>query len=424
MKFKEFRCELDKHLKENILRYWVDKAFDYENNRLYGMVTDDLERNTVKTSYNKTSILCSRTLWVFSTAYKKYKKEEYKKCAYICYDNLINDFYDNKNGGVIWSLDYEETINKLPHERYKHLYSESFAIYGLCAFYSAFKEDEALKKALEIYDKIIEKCTDNKNGGFFENMDEKWEKTEKYALAPKTVDCTKTMNTTLHFMEALTPLYEITKDERVKKTIIEVLDIIFDKMLTDKKDALKMFFDDDYTCNYDAFSPGHDIETSWLIVKCAQAIGDKKYLQKSYDLAIRIAKKVIEVGIDKNYSVKIGIGTLYKDDIWKKYGRDWWSYAEAILGYFNVYEVTGDYFYYKICLKIWNAAKEQIIDEKNGCWKGFFCYPNLIEYMRKIHMEKHNKEPNYNYICKISPWHCCYHNTRMCFEIIDRLENK
>ena len=418
MKEEAFRRELENHVNDGILKYWVDKAFDYEKNRLYGWVMDDLEGNTIKTMYQKTSILVSRILWVFSNAYERYKKEEYKKCAYICYDNLINDCYDNKNGGVLWHVDYGEETRKILHNNYKHLYSESFAIYGLSAFYRVFGNEDAIKYAYEIYNKIIENCTDIKNGGFYENMNEKWEPVPKYALAPNSVDCVKTMNTTLHFMEALCELYSVTKDEKIKDTTICVLDIIFEKLLTDEKDALKMFFDEKYNSDYDAFSPGHDIETSWLIVKCAETIGDKKYIQKARDLAIRIGRKVKENGIDDKFSVLTGIGSVYENDIWKKYGRDWWAYAEAVIGYFNLYEITGDYSNYETCQKIWNATKEHLVDEKHGEWIGYYLLPEHKEYFKKP-----DKAPSgRDVVRKISPWKCCYHSTRMCFEIIDRLK--
>ena len=100
MRLDKFRHEIEEHVKNNILKFWTKKAFDYEKNNLYGWVVDDLEGNTVATAMKKTSIFPSRILWVFSNAYERFKNEEYKRCAYICYDNLMRDFYDNENEGV------------------------------------------------------------------------------------------------------------------------------------------------------------------------------------------------------------------------------------------------------------------------------------------------------------------------------------
>lgn len=417
MKFKEFHDELDKHLTESILRYWVENAFDYEKERLYGAVAEEDGKIAAQT-YSKTSIMVSRILWTFSTAYMRCKKDEYKKCAYICYKNLVEDCYDNEYGGVLWSIDYGEANTRMYKTNYnKHLYSQSFAIYGLCAFYKAFGEDNALNKALEIFNKIKEKCADKVNGGYFENMDRKWNKVPKYALAPENVECEKTMNTTLHFMEALTPLYEITKDNEVKNTIIEILDIIFDKIVTERKDELAMFFVGDYKSVIYARSPGHDIETSWLICRCADVLGDKKYIQKARDLAIRIGARVNEVGFDEGINtIKTAIGEEYLSE-WNKSMRDWWALAEGMVGYFNLYDLTGDYLHYKTCLKIWQCAKDNIIDEKHGEWKG------SVVIDKEFEKEIRKKYPQYGKrLVKVSSWKCCYHSSRMCFEILERLE--
>lgn len=421
MKFKEFHDELDKHLTESILKYWAENAFDYEKERLYGIVIEDGGK-IITTRFAKTSILCSRILWTFSTAYMRYKKDEYKKCAYICYKNLTEDFYDDKNVGVKWYNAYGEEVNLNGIDsNNKHLYSESFAIYGLCAFYKAFNEEGALKKALDIYNKIIEKCSDKINGGFFENMDCKWNKIPTYALAPKDIDSEKTMNTTLHFMEALTPLYEITKSEDVKNTLIEILDIIFDKIVAARKDELDMFFTADYKSVIYALSPGHDIETSWLICLCADTLGEEKYIKKARDLAVRIGARVNEIGFDKDiYTIKTAIGEDYiTNNSWKRFARDWWALAEGIIGYFNLFNITGDYRHYKTCLKIWQCAKDNIIDEKYGEWKSSYIIDkNFEEEVMKKYPDHHRRK------VKVSSWKCCYHSSRMCFEILKRLENQ
>ena len=136
----------------------------------------------------------------------------------------------------------------------------------------------------------------------------------------------------------------------------------------------------------------------------------------------RIGKKVRQDGIDENYTVRTGIGDVYKDDIWRQYGREWWAFAEAIIGYYNLYEITGDYSNYEICKKIWATANEHIVDKKYGGWIGYYYYPELLDRIKEY--DKRREKIENETICKISPWHCCYHNSRMCFEIIDRLKNK
>ena len=149
---KQFRNEMIIEL-ENILSYWIKNAVDYENGGFIGKINGE---DTPFPKADKGLVLNSRILWTFSAAYLQNPKEEYKKMANRSYEYLMKYFWDNKNGGAYWSVDYLGN----PKERHKQIYGQGFLLYGLSEYYRAFKDPRALNKAKEVYYLLVKNALD------------------------------------------------------------------------------------------------------------------------------------------------------------------------------------------------------------------------------------------------------------------------
>ncbi len=79
-------------------------------------------------------------------------------------------------------------------------------------------------------------------------------------LSENNVISDRTMNTHLHVLEAYTLLYEVSKDDTVAKRLYYLLDLIKNKIYSEEKHALKVFFDENWNETIDLQSYGHDIE--------------------------------------------------------------------------------------------------------------------------------------------------------------------
>jgi mannobiose 2-epimerase len=86
--------------------------------------------------------------------------------------------------------------------------------------------------------------------------------------------------------------------------------------------------------------------------------------------------------------------------------KHWWVQAEAMVGYFNAFQISQQKKYFEQSLKSWEFVKKYIRDKKNGEW---FWGVN----------EDNSVMTNQD---KIGFWKCPYHNTRACIEIIDRIK--
>lgn len=83
----------------------------------------------------------------------------------------------------------------------------------------------------------------------------------------------------------------------------------------------------------------------------------------------------------------------------------WWVQAEALVGFVNTFELTGDAIWLDRAQAVWRFI-EQHQRDPGGEW-----YWELDERNR----------PNSN-AWRIEPWKCPYHNSRMCLEVLERLK--
>ena len=97
-----YRTELKTELKR-ILSYWITMVIDKEDGGFYGRIGHD---NKVVPGSPKGSVLNSRILWAFSSAYNLTRDPEYLATAQRAFDYISNNFIDIEFGGVYWTVDH------------------------------------------------------------------------------------------------------------------------------------------------------------------------------------------------------------------------------------------------------------------------------------------------------------------------------
>jgi mannobiose 2-epimerase len=163
-----------------------------------------------------------------------------------------------------------------------------------------------------------------------------------------------------------------------------------------------MFFDEAWHDRSDRFSFGHDIEGSWLICEAAEVLGDKKLLEEARRAAVKMAKAVYEEAVDADG------GLLYEGTNEEMIDTDkhWWPQAEAVVGFLNAYELSGKDYFLKASERSWEFIEKYIVDRRYGEW-----------YWKVSRDGKPSEEKN-----KVDMWKCPYHNSRTCFEVMERLD--
>ncbi|MEN8202592.1 MAG: AGE family epimerase/isomerase [Bacteroidota bacterium] len=393
--FREFRDELEYELTGNILPWWMKYTPDQEHGGFHGHIT---HKNEVVKGAGKGAIMNTRILWTFSATYRMYPDPSYLDTAERAYRYIIDHFLDREFGGVYWELDYQGRVKS---DR-KQIYAIAFAIYALAEYHMAFNKPEALDAAIHLFHDIEEYALDKEKNGYAEALSRNWETLEDMRLSEKDDNESKTMNTHLHILEAYGNLYRVWKDPALKHALENLIKLFLEKFVDAASHHLNLFFDDDWKLKSTLVSYGHDIECSWLLHEAAEILGEPGLIKRSGEMAVRMARASV-AGLDED-------GGLFYEYFPEKGELDtdkhWWPQAEAMVGYYNAYQLSGDEDFLEHALQSWEFIFNYICDWMNDEWYW------SVDKEGNPQTEKE----------KAGFWKCPYHNGRTCMEIIRRID--
>jgi len=390
-----YKTELETEL-SLILDWWMHYMPDEQNGGFFAAVSN----NNREEGIEKGVVLNSRILWTFSAAHHFSPHTGYLQIAKRAFEYIEKNFIDYRYGGAFWSVDSKGKMK----DGKKQIYGLAFCIYGLSEYYKASGDHTALIIAKDLYHSIEQYSFDKKCGGYIEAFTREWYNAGDLRLSDKDDNERKTMNTHLHIIEAYASLYAVWPDEGVRQKI-EMLLGYFDKYIINKETHhLNLFMDDEWNVRSSLVSFGHDIEAAWLLQECAEAIHHSLYTDHFKKLAVTLADAAAK-GIDS----KDG-GLWYefepKENHWIK-KKHWWPQAEAMVGFFNAYQLTGKEQYLDHSLHAFHFVKQHIKDKDKGEW-----FWGIDENGVIIQKEK------------AGFWKCPYHNGRACMELIKRISQK
>jgi mannobiose 2-epimerase len=383
---------------EQILKFWENYTIDEENGGFIGQIDSDMTKHS---DADKGVILNARITWSFSAAYKYTNKTEYLKLATRAYNYLIDKFYDHENNGVYFMVDYKgnPTVDR------NQVIAVAFVTYAFSEYYIATKNEEALDYALKLFDSLETYALDKEFNGYFDAFTKEWEKLDDMRMYPSDANATKTMNANFHIMVAYANIYRAYKDDKVKRALKNLIEVLLDKIIDTKRGSLNLFFETNWDIVPSNDNYGLDIEASWLIWDAVQVLGDKKLTEQIEPIVLKIVEHCLKYGYDKDGGMmnegndKDGVVNTYKS---------WWVQAESVIAFFNAYQMTEENKYLANSLLSWDFIKKYVIDYKYGEWFGT--------------VAKDDHEPNLEE-SKIGPWKCPYHNSRMGLQIAERIDS-
>ena len=411
MDINTLRQEVLDCLEHNILSFWMERMVDRENGGFYGRIDG---KEQLHPNAEKGAILNARILWSFSAAYRVLRKPEYLEMATRAQDYFLAHFIDRDFGGVYWSLD----AHGQPANTRKQFYAIGFAIYGLSEYARATGDGEALGYALQLFDCIEEHALDREFGGYIEATARDWSPIEDMRLSELDANFPKSQNTHLHIIEPYANLLRALRSAgepgeplipgnpvipRVESALRNIIGIFTDRILNPKTHHLDLFFEMDWTRGAGRLeSYGHDIECSWLMHEAALVLGDREVLARMEPIVQLVAEasaKGLRPDGSMIHEANLDTGRI-DDDL------HWWVQAENVVGWFNIYQHFGDEDALTRAFRCWDYIKRQLIDWEHGEW----------------HWSRHPDGSLNTVDDKAGFWKCPYHNSRMCLEIIERVE--
>jgi mannobiose 2-epimerase len=349
-------------LKRTVLDFYLPGAVD---GQLGGYLEDWKDGKFVRRG-EKFLTLQARQLWFFSTlATERIERTRCLEAAVIGARLLDVAFRDAKYGGYISRIQ----DGGQPADTRKHAYLNSFALYGLVAYYEATRDGAALRRAKELFQQLDRHAHDDANGGYHEFFQRDWtpvtDPTERgYVGAIGT----KTYNTHLHLLESFAALYRVWPDPGVRARLEELVHI----NTTTVQHTV-------HRCNIDGWRPdwrmveeprnlrasyGHDVECLWLVLDAARTLGRPEALYRGW--AISLGDYSLRHGFDTEHGGFFYTGPLGEgaDDTKK----EWWVQTEALVGMLDLYRLTGDVRYYQAFARTLDFIERHQIASDGGWW--------------------------------------------------------
>jgi mannobiose 2-epimerase len=351
----------------------------------------------VRTDRPRGALLASRILWTYCAAFRTKPDPKYLELAKAAYMDLESHFWDREHAGYFWSI----APDGKPLDNSKQIYVQSFAIYGLTEYFRATGDKAALDRAIEVYRLIESHSRDRANGGYLEAFTRDWRRPKGKRLSKIGPEYPKSQNTNLHLMESFTNLLRVWPDSGLRQELRALTEVMLTRIVGPEGLHLRLYFDAEWNPKSDVISFGHDIEFSWLVTETAEVVGDPELLARAKTAALKIARGTLAQGVDPDGGVLNEAGPRGLTDT----GKDWWPQAEAVVGFLNAYQLSGDPQFFAAAERTWNFIERRLVDRQHGEWFWGVTREGKVR----------------PYGTKIGFWKCPYHNGRACLETAARL---
>jgi mannobiose 2-epimerase len=348
---------------KSVVDFYLPDCVDHE----HGGYLEELDSTGHFTgTRGKFLVLQGRHLWLFSTlAAEGIRREESLAAARSGFEFLQAKFHDPVQGGYYSRV----AANGDPQDKRKHVYLNSFALYGLVAYFRATQDPAALAAARELFEQLEVHAHDERFGGYVEFFDEDWRPVlDTNERGYVGAIGTKTYNSHLHLLESVAALYEIWPDPRVANRLAELIQI---NTHTVRHPELP--------CNIDGWSRdwkmidsarnlrasyGHDVECAWLVLDAARRLKWSPELLRNW--AVALCDYSLEHGFDEMHGGFFYTGPLGSAADARH--KEWWVQSEALVSMLEMYRLTGDERYFRAFTETLEFIVEHQVAEKGGWW--------------------------------------------------------
>ncbi|MFW6366570.1 MAG: AGE family epimerase/isomerase [Spirochaetota bacterium] len=348
-------CDLE--LKD-IANWWLAFALDDATGGLHGSVRSD---GSAVLDAPVGSMLVCRTLWFFSTAAYFRQNGTYRLAADRLFDYFIATCIDTQYGGVYWEL--------LPdagqYNTKKQLSAQACALYALSSYYRLSGNKSALETAEFLFTLIETKGRDTEHGGYFTSFNRDWTWGDAVTSGDSDTASSKTAHTHVYILEAFTEFFSVTGHVDVRNGLRHCLDCFSDRIIDQDTLRVRTIMSADWTDRSVSATYGRAAQISHAAWKAALAVNDELLMESWKERSVRLVDSCIRdaSGLFGELfdTYMFDSGTLITE-------RLWWPQAEAMNGYLNAYQLTGNTVYLESFIRVWHFIQLYQKDRVEGEW--------------------------------------------------------
>jgi cellobiose epimerase len=366
--------KIDELVRTELTQHWYPHAV----NRRRGGFHQTMARDwSLRPDEDVFLVYQARMTWTAAAfaGYSPAHRQEFEGYARHGIEFLDQVMRDKDLGGFHWVLGPDGRLDAARGDE-KHVYGIAFVIYAASKVRELLGDEQSLRVARDAFDWLEEHAHDATHGGYFEALRRDgtpivvWNPDQPISRRVDRLGIYfgyKTMNVHIHLLEALTELSKIDDRPVVKERLSEVFAIVRDRIAVEPG-ALNLYLTRDWRAipAHDSF--GHDIETAFLLIEAAHALG-KPEDPKAWQVARMLVDHALDWGWDGEHGGFYDKGESFAGAAFDR-KKVWWTEAEglnALLLLDQKYGKGTDR-YWKAFLKQWGFIEKHMLDPQHGGW--------------------------------------------------------
>jgi mannobiose 2-epimerase len=373
---QRLRDRIDDLLRTELTAHWYPRALDRELGGFHQSLARDW---SPLPDNNRFLVYQARMTWTAAAfaAYSERHRDEYQKYARYGIDYLDRVMRDRESGGFHWVLGPRGELDPRMGAE-KHVYGTAFALYAASKVAAVTKDERARTVARDAFDWLERHAHDEEQGGYFEALTREGKpivRWDESAAPGKRADRLgvyygfKSMNAHIHLLEALAEYYGIERTPLARRRLEETHAIVRDRIAVEPG-ALNLYLTRDWrpAPAHDSF--GHDVETAYLLVESAAALGVPDD-PKTWHMARRLVDHAFDWGWDDEFGGFYDKGDVFAGRAYET-TKVWWTQAEGLNALLLMHRRfgTGTDRYWKAFLKQWAFIEAHQLDREHGGWYG------------------------------------------------------
>ncbi len=371
---QKLRKKIDALLRAELTTHWYPHAVNQERGGFHQTMSRDW---SLGKDENVFLVYQARMTWTAAAfaIYSPAHRDEFVKYAQQGINFLDKVLRDKEFGGFHWVLDGDGRLSKSLGDE-KHVYGTSFVIFAGSKAFEATAEPSGKRVARDAFDWLESHAHDATHGGYFEALSRDGTPLLNFRQdSPMQTRLDrlgvyygfKSMNSHIHLLEAVTALKKIDDSPVIRDRLFELLSIVRDRIAVEPG-ALNLYLTPDWRAipAHDSF--GHDVETAFLLVEAAAALGMPGD-PKTWQVARGLVDHALEWGWDRVHGGFYDKGESFGGAAFDR-KKVWWTAAEGLNALLFMHRKFGDRTdrYARAFLLQWDFIEKHLLDPVHGGW--------------------------------------------------------